>query len=233
MEPLAQAVKRRCPDVSEVHNTSVYKLLMYAGGEGHLHYPSVYALKLIELLEREPNPVCLLGWSMGGMVALEAARAVPEKIVKLVLVSTAARFTRSADFPCGVEPAKLQATLGGLSGDLRATLEFFFFALFRADAPREMIAHAVKHVIGLDVDLLMHGLEYLRQVDLREEVRQIDVPTLVIHGDQDRIIPFDCGRALVELLPAVSFERIPKGSHMIVGERSDEVADKIEEFLKA
>jgi pimeloyl-[acyl-carrier protein] methyl ester esterase len=56
-------------------------------------------------------------------------------------------------------------------------------------------------------------LELLRQIDLRQELSKITMPTLVLHGSADVIIPIGAGRYLAATLPQAIFHEINGCGH--------------------
>ena len=75
--------------------------------------------------EAHGGPVVLGGWSMGAMLALEAAAAAPESVRALVLVSGCARFPRDDGNPRGQDPRAVRAMLLGLRrGGARVVADF-------------------------------------------------------------------------------------------------------------
>ena len=65
-----------------------------------------------------PNGAAVLGWSLGGMVALELARSRPGDLAALVLVATTPCFLAREDWPAGMNPNVLDGFAAGLAGDL-------------------------------------------------------------------------------------------------------------------
>ncbi len=73
--------------------TSVSSLLSASESDGGFaggSVPSAYAVALASRLARQKHPTILVGWSMGGIVALETAIHFPELVRRLVLISSCA-----------------------------------------------------------------------------------------------------------------------------------------------
>ena len=71
-----------------------------------------------------------------------------------------------------------------------------------------------------------------RQFDYTEDVRRIDVPTLVIHGDDDQIVPIDAGgRRAAEIIPNARLIVYPGGNHGIAITDPDRVNADLLAFL--
>ncbi|MGI4827410.1 MAG: alpha/beta fold hydrolase, partial [Janthinobacterium lividum] len=70
--------------------------------------------------------------------------------------------------------------------------------------------------------------------DFREDVRQIKVPTLVIHGDADQVIPLkNSGGRMPELIPGAKLHVIENGPHGLIWTHADEVNKTLLAFLQA
>lgn len=169
---------------------------------------SRYALGLHNLLAiRRLTDGCVgvIGWSMGGIVALETAREYPGLFQRLVIISGTARFSAGNDEPSGVNASVLRAMARGL----RRTPDNVLAAYYdQVHAPQSgpVAAPRAQDIALLDRDELNEGLKYLQQVDVRNGLDKQTVPTLVVHGREDRIVPWQAGEWLSRTL-AVSHWR--------------------------
>lgn len=162
-------------------------------------------------------PVNLVGWSMGGMVALALAARHPHKVAKLVLVGTSPAFVNRAGWKHGLAPEVLADFAVDLTRDYRATLLRFLALQARGgDAARAVVARlrATVFARGEPVPaVLAAGLELLRGVDLRDVAARVDCPTLVIHGVHDTLCPAAAGRWLAEQIPLARLALHEGASH--------------------
>jgi len=70
--------------------------------------------------------------------------------------------------------------------------------------------------------------------DFRDDVAKIDVPTLILHGSGDRILPVEAtGRAFAALLPEATYVEIEGAPHGLLWTHADEVTAALLEFLAA
>lgn len=157
------------------------------------------------LAQRIAQPSAVVGWSMGGMVALALAARHPDKVAKLVLVATTPAFVARDDWPHALTPEVLQGFAQSLQGDYRATLQRFLSLQARGgEAAREVttrLRERLRAQIEPSAAVLAAGLELLRSVDLREEVARVSCPSLVVHGAHDTLCLPQAGVWLAEHLP--------------------------------
>lgn len=157
------------------------------------------------LAPRLPRASIVLGWSLGGQVALQLALQSPERIAALVLVSTTPRFGAAPDWPQGIATGVLAHFANHLGGDYRATVRDFLDLQVRGsrDAPAALatLQSALFSHGEAPAAVLARALEVLRQADLRAQLGAIDVPSLVVGGQYDRVTPPAAVRALAAALP--------------------------------
>ena len=75
------------------------------------------------------------------------------------------------------------------------------------------------------------GLELLRQVDLRQHLAKITMPTLVVHGSDDAIIPIAAGRYLAATLPQALFHEVRDCGHVPFRSAVAPVSAALRKFL--
>ena len=177
----------------------------------------------------ETEPLTVVGWSLGGTLALRWALRNPRAIAQLVLVATTPSFVARDDWPHAMTAARLaqfgdelrvsykltlqrflslqlagdkegRATLGSGSSDGRATLAALRRDLFaRGEPPPAVLADA---------------LQVLAATDLRAAVPAIVAPALVVSGEHDALTPAAAGAWLADALPRGRFVSIPGAGHL-------------------
>jgi pimeloyl-ACP methyl ester carboxylesterase len=132
----------------------------------------------------------LVGWSLGGMLLLEAlARLGGPRPFATVLVGVAPVFCRRPDHPWGQPVAAVRAMRQALKTDPRRVINDFARACL---APGEE-SYRAETAAGFDYEaapaLLAQGLDYLKDKDLRGLLPRIPGPVTIIQGEQDKIVP--------------------------------------------
>lgn len=183
-----------------------------------------------------PDACLLLGWSMGGMVALALAARHPHKVKALVLVATTPSYVNRAGWDKGLTPELLQGFADGVRNDYRATLLRFLSLQARGgDAAREVIARLRDSVFARgepDAKTLADGLELLRTVDLREQVKQVRVPTLVVHGGYDGLCLTAAAEWLAAELPNARLALQSKAAHAPFLSHPEWFVEELRGFLR-
>ncbi len=170
-----------------------------------------------------PDVKFIIGWSMGGMLALER---LPATCQKLVLISSTARFCTDDGYDCGTP----EATARQISTFLRRK-------------PATVLPGIAKKIYGpyalpnfppadsADLDTLNHDLDYLLNTDLRKTVSNIQNPVLLLHGTEDAMIPATASIWLHEHLPDNQLKLFLGEGHAVPIQNPDLVSKSIELFL--
>jgi pimeloyl-ACP methyl ester carboxylesterase len=99
--------------------------------------------------------------------------------------------------------------------------------------PAEDVAYYVDQVADMDPAILIHLIQNYNQVDASAWLHTVKVPTLVIAGEDDKIIPVEGQELLHQLIPGSQLEIIRHGSHCPQMDLPDLVNLKIEKFLES
>lgn len=181
----------------------------------------------------------LAGHSMGGAVAVRYALRHPERLDALVLVGAAA-------WPSGERAGRTPLVFQLLRNPLgRAALRYVNPRLFAqrglASAYHDP-ALADEALVHRYVDLarapgrramLTSGRNNSADAPLRpEDVAAIAAPTLVMHGEHDRIIAIGAGRALAAAIPGARLIAYPDAGHLPHEELPDQTAHDLDAFLQ-
>lgn len=176
------------------------------------------------------GPAHWVGWSLGGMAALQLAADAPDMVRRLVLVDATARFVDAPDWPHGVKHEVLSRFAEGLKEDARGTLLRFVAlqTLSCEDAgrvQRRLRAHLLARS-ALTSSALSAGLQILASADLRPLLPRVVCPTLLVVGERDTLVP---PRACAATGQGMHHARI----HVIRGAGHAPYLSHPEQFLRA
>jgi pimeloyl-[acyl-carrier protein] methyl ester esterase len=167
--------------------------------------------------EHLPERCSLVGWSLGGMVALRIATLFPARVPRLVLVATTPCGTPRRDWPHGPEAATLAGFAARLARDWKATVQDFIGLEVRGDEHQLQTLRELRR--GLyehgepSTAALAAGLAILRGSDLRPELARVRARTLVIAGEHDRLTPPAAAAALAAGIAGARAATIPGAAH--------------------
>lgn len=208
---------------------------------GHGHSQSEAITTLTETAQAiasvMPKYSHLLGWSLGGQIALELARRHADRIDKLLLVATTPCFLQRSDWPHAVLPAVLDDFGARLANNTAATIKSFL-ALQVLNQPnmRDTMTKLQQALISrgnIDPAALTGGLEILRNTDLREQIPHIAHATLVMQGDHDALAPEPAGRWLANSLPRARYVMMAHAAHAPFLSHREAFLHELEFFLAA
>ncbi len=157
------------------------------------------------LLAVVPSGAIWLGWSLGGLIALQAAAQAPERVRALVAVASSPRFVAGEDWHFGAPAKVFEQFASGLAQDFSATIERFLAleaigSSLDAAALRALKTRAFEHGLP-SARALQQGLALLQETDLRHAVGSLAVPSLWLAGKRDRMVPPGAMRWAAENAP--------------------------------
>jgi pimeloyl-[acyl-carrier protein] methyl ester esterase len=163
------------------------------------------------------EPLAVLGWSLGGAVAMAWALAQPARVARLALVCTSPRFVAGPDWPHAMGVATLSRFGDELAVAYRITLQrFLSLQLHGSDQGRAALALMRKHLFARGEpapEVLGAALRILGAIDLRAGAASIVQPTWVIAGDRDTLAPAAAGRWLAAAMPDATYAEIAGAGH--------------------
>jgi pimeloyl-ACP methyl ester carboxylesterase len=199
---------------------------------------SWYADVLAALLERiGAAPAALAGHSMGGVVVLRLAAQRQELVAGLALVDSAgiASLTRRAavflSVSAALKPARRVARFQHAIARHDA-LKRLAFGYWGADDPASLSAESVLGWLAstrAHVDTATAGKALVRD-DPRYDLDRISCPAVVVWGARDRLISVEDGFQFARRLRA-PIRVVPGAGHLVIGERPDECAAILAEYL--
>ena len=179
------------------------------------------------ILEETGGPLVPVGVSMGGYLAFELLRQGSDRVVALGLVDT----RPGADSPEG--RAARDDTIALLRAEGAAAVwERVGPKLLAADAADDVVARARALALDQDAETLAAQVAAMRdRRDATPYLWEINVPALVLHGEEDATIPIAEAEAMAEVLPDARLFRLAETGHLPPLERPAEVTGAIRDLL--
>jgi pimeloyl-ACP methyl ester carboxylesterase len=164
----------------------------------------------------------VVGFSMGGMVALRFAIEHPDEISKLVLVGTCAKMAPPT-------AAKFLKVIGRL---LPTRTFYRMLGRYRFYKPSEQVANAwLERALKVDKAVAFESWsEWAENFDLTDQVSKIRVPTLIIVGEKDDLFLETC-RYLNENIKGSQLRVVTGSGHTVSIEKPEEFNQILEEFI--
>ena len=164
-----------------------------------------------QCLKQAPEKALWVGWSLGGMIALQAALTdlqgeVANRVQALQLINVTPKFVQSSDWTSGVDITIFDKFCTELAKDYERALGKFLLLQAGAAKGARALARdaqsAIQRYSRPSELTLRRGIECLASVDLRAEVTSLSLPTQVVSGTLDRVTMPESCRALSQMMSA-------------------------------
>ena len=174
----------------------------------------------IESLAKQlPETPChLIGWSLGGMLAMRLSMLYPERIQSLILINSTPCFCQASDWVYGCDDLTFKDFEKGAQHQAGKTMSRFFALMFHGENMARNDYNAMaRHAINRQHPPCQHGLQYglqlLSEMDLRNDIANITQPTLILYGDCDAIIQPESSHFLAQHIPHATLHRFKGAGH--------------------
>jgi non-heme chloroperoxidase len=181
----------------------------------------------------------LIGFSMGGgEIARYLGKYGSKGVYKAVIIGGVPPFLlKTNDNPEGLDGSVFEGIQSAVTQDRYSFFEDFFKNFYNADVylgkrVSEAVLRANSTVAASSSAVASLACVPSWHEDFRKDLANIDIPTLVIHGDDDRIVPFAAaGQRTAKLIADARLVIIKGGPHCITWTHADEVNAEILSFL--
>ncbi len=169
--------------------------------------------ELAATVQRIPGTCWIVGWSLGAQAALRLALDPPSNLKRLVLLGATARLASASDYE-GVAGSRLRAMRRRLIHDPEGLLgDFFSLCHAPHEPPPGARERWLAQALQTPLDVADAGLSLLAGADLRTELDRIRIPTTLLHGEADAVVPVAQARYLADHLPEGRLRALPRIGH--------------------
>jgi len=202
---------------------SCYAVDMLGHGESQTKSHEKFSLEsmreaLNELVNNiDSKEITIMGWSLGGLVAIDYLSVFPKKVQKLILVASNACFCKKEDWQTGLELSVLENFAAQLEQDYKKTVDkFMALQMFGADDHKQalrVLKSSMASPTEPSMDALRAGLDILKNTDLTKKLREIKQSVLMITGEDDRLMPYQAANAMQAMFNNAYTEMIKGAGH--------------------
>ena len=192
------------------------------------------------MMKLDLHNAMLVGFSMGGgEVARYLGKYGSKRVERVVFLSSVPPFLlKTPDNPGGVDKSVFDGIMKAIATDRLAFLSKFFSDFYNVDVlgGKRVSDQVVQFSWNVAAGATPKGTLDCVQAwltDFRKDLTRIDVPTLIIQGNADRILPIDAtGRRLHEAIKGSRYVEIKDGPHGIIWTHSEEVNRELLAFFR-
>jgi non-heme chloroperoxidase len=200
-----------------------------------------YADDLAALFEAlDLRDAILVGHSTGsGEVARYIGRHGTGRVAKAVLVSAVPPLMLKTEAnPGGLPIEAFDAIRNGVTADRSQFFKDLTTPFYGANRPGAQLSQGIRDAFwyqgmqgGLKNEL--DCIQAFSETDFTEDLKRFDVPTLIIHGDDDQIVPFGAAGALsAKLIPRATLNVYPGGAHGLAATHKDQLNADLLTFIR-
>jgi pimeloyl-[acyl-carrier protein] methyl ester esterase len=168
-------------------------------------------------LQAAPPQALWMGWSLGAQIALQAALREPQRLASLAMLAGTPSFVRRRDWPCGMDETDLQQFGDALmTNSVQTLMRFLALQVHGAQHSGEILRQlkmSVQMRPAASMDALLTGLQLLQHTDQRSQLHQLDLPSVWIYGEKDKLVTAATAGCVRQLLTDATVITIDGAGH--------------------
>jgi 3-oxoadipate enol-lactonase len=212
-----------------------FRVLRYDGrGQGQsVVAPGPYTIETLAddvlalLKELGIAKINFCGLSMGGMVGMSLAVRAPERLGKLILCNTAPKIGTPEIWDARITAVQS----GGMAAVVEGILDRWFTPDFRKASPSS-VQKTREMLLRSSIEGYIACCSAVRDMDARESISSIRVPTLIISGAHDPVTPPQDGRFMAEKIADSVYKELP-AAHLSNIEAAEAFTMEVRRYLNA
>ncbi len=182
------------------------------------------------------DDITIIGSSLGGLIALKFYELFPEEVQRMIFVGVMPKFSRSEDYPHGLDIEKMRKLGGQLESDYPAIVNIFFRSLFTKQERQTRRFKWIQKFRRTDTvpmqRALLEYLDIMEKEDLRNVLKNARIPLQFINGREDEICNRETIKFLKKISPKSRFDFFEQCGHFPFLNKSYEFNQVMEDFLQ-
>lgn len=182
-----------------------------------------------------PEKVYLIGWSLGGALALDFALSHPERVASLVTLAANPKFVAAADWPDGMDSRVNRSFNRGFAQQPEATLKQFCALVAQGSGAERPLVRTMRQRVAKDAAARQSqwsgALTYLAATDFRARAESLKVSGLHIYAANDGLVPAAC-RGFWNTKPDQQSHCVAQASHCLHWDQPSAVVKLIRDFVQ-
>lgn len=165
--------------------------------------------------------IALVGWSLGGMVALELARRLGERVSALALVCSTPGGLTDPKNAIAVPTERIATMRAEMQADSRAFIRHLALAFFKDGTAAPLFPWAVSEMAKTPPHVVEACFDTILAFDARPWLKTLKVPTAVLHGRHDALLAFAGGEVLAQSIQNATITVFEESGHTPFLEQPD------------
>ena len=163
----------------------------------------------------------MVGISMGSAIALKLALKFPKKVLGLGLLGSGSKLRVAASI---LETA-------GNPNTFESAVEMVNEGCFSTNTPQNLIQLSKQNMLEIRPPVLLGDFLACNEFDVTSQLEKINVPTLIICGSEDKMMPLKYSELLRDGIANSHLHVVDNAGHMVMAEQPDAVADLLKQFI--
>ncbi len=180
------------------------------------------------------EPCILIGWSLGGVLAVQIATRYPLKVLGVITLAANIKFVASNDYANAMPPSTYNSFLESFKKNSLAALKTFSGLLAQGDVNERALLKKLRSVVSSDAVNAnwLQALQLLSQLDNRAAFAAIIQPGLHLFGEVDALVPASAALSLTALNAKQKIIVLPQAAHALHWSQPDKIIECIQDFFQ-
>lgn len=181
-----------------------------------------------------PEQCVLIGWSLGGMLAVQLAAAHPQKISRIITLAANVKFVASRDYETAMPLVVNRQFNKSFAADAQETLKLFGGLLAQGDANERALRKQIRVLAKPETinSNWLQALVLLSELDNRKAFASLTQQGLHILAEKDVLVPVVCAQQLATLNPQQQVNIISNAAHAVHWSQPELVLQLMRDFLQ-